>query len=229
MSKIKEMPVMERPRERLWLQGAPSLRVAELIAILLRTGIRGKSAIVLADELLAQYPSLDHLCRASARELAKIKGLGPTKATQLKAAFELGVRLSKTRINQQPVECAEDVLQLLGEELRQLPHETMRVITLNTKLRLIAVDQISSGTLNETTVHPREIFKSAITRHAASFILVHNHPSGDPGPSQADITFTKQIREAAKFMQIGFHDHVILGIASANHPAYFSFRENGYL
>jgi DNA repair protein RadC len=229
MSMIKEMPSEERPRERLWRQGADSLRNAELIAILLRTGIQGKSAIALADELLTKYPSLNELCRASARELSKIKGLGPTKAIQLKAAFELGARLAKSQINHRPIETAEDVLQLLGEELRQLPYETIKLLALNTKLRLIAIEEISSGTLNETTVHPREIFKAVIAHNAANFILVHNHPSGDPTPSQADHNFTTQLRKAAELMQIYFQDHVILGIASPQHPAYFSFRENGYL
>ncbi|MDR2463638.1 MAG: DNA repair protein RadC [Verrucomicrobiales bacterium] len=229
MPKIMEMPGEERPRERLWRHGAASLRTAELLAILLRTGIQGKSAIALADELFVKYSSLNELCRASAHELAKIKGLGPTKAIQLKAAFELGARLAKTQASQHPVECAEDVLQLLGEELRQLPCETMRILTLTAKLRLIAMEQISSGILNETTVHPREIFRAAIAHNAAYFILVHNHPSGDPSPSQADIAFTAQLREAAKLMQINFQDHVILGVESTAHPAYFSFRENGYL
>jgi DNA repair protein RadC len=229
MPRIKELPHEERPRERLWQQGGSALRVSELIAILLRTGMRGKSAITLSEELLQQYPSLNDLCRAPVQALAKTKGLGPAKAIQLKAAFELGARLAKSRIDPRPIECAEDVLQLLGEELRQLPCETMRILSLNTKSRLVAQDEISSGSLNETVSHPREIFKTVILRHAASFILVHNHPSGDPSPSQADLQFTRQIREAAMFMQLNFHDHVILGLASSTHPAYFSFRENGYL
>ena len=229
MASIREMPNEERPRERLWRQGTASLRTAELVAILLRTGIQGKSAIVLADELLVKYPTLTALCRASAHELAKHKGLGPTKAIQLKAAFELGSRLAKSQINHRPIESAEDIMQLLGEELRQLPCETMRLLALNTKLRLIAAEEISSGTLNETTVHPREIFRAAFLHNAAGFVLVHNHPSGDPSPSVADIKFTEQLRAAAKLMQLNFHDHVILGVSSPHHPAYFSFREAGYL
>ncbi|MDR1190052.1 MAG: DNA repair protein RadC [Verrucomicrobiales bacterium] len=229
MPKIMEMPDAERPRERLWHHGPTALRAAELIAILLRTGVRGKSALALADELLAAYPTLNELCRASAAELAKRKGLGPAKAIQLKAAFELGARLARTRVSQKPVECSEDVLQLLGEELRLLPCESLRVLALTVKMRLIVVEEISSGVLSETAAHPREIFRALITRNAAYFILVHNHPSGDPAPSQADIAFTKQVRDAAEFMQIGFHDHLIIGIASPAHPAYFSFREDGLL
>jgi len=226
---IKDLPCEERPRERLWQQGNAALGLAELIAILLGTGTRGQSALSLAEDVLRHYPSLNQLCRASAMELAKIKGLGPAKATQLKAAFELGARLAKSQINLCPIECAEDVRQLLGEELRQLPYETMRILSLNSKSKLIAADEISSGTINETIVHPREIFKNVILHNAASFILVHNHPSGDPSPSQADIHITGKIREAASLMQVNFHDHVILGVASSSHPSYFSFRENGYL
>ncbi|MDR1305577.1 MAG: DNA repair protein RadC [Verrucomicrobiales bacterium] len=229
MVRIQEIPSTERPRERLWRQGAGALRLAELLAILLRTGLPGKSAIEVADELLIKYPTLDELGRAAVGELAGHKGIGPAKATQLKAAFELGSRLASSRREHLPVETAEDVLQLLGHELRQLPHETARLLALNTKLHLIAVEKISSGTLNETVVHPREIFKIALMHNAAGFILVHNHPSGDPNPSQADIQFTRQLREAAKLMQVQFHDHVILGVSSPSHPAWFSFRENGYL
>ena len=229
MPQIKEMPDAERPRERLWKQGAGSLRTSELLAILLRTGMKGRSALVIAEELLQKYSSLTLLCRADAAELARIKGVGPVKAVQLKAAFELAVRLARCGASEQAVESPLDVQQLLGEELRQLPHETMRVLALNARLKLLAMEEVSSGTVNETVAHPRDVIRVGVLRQAYGIMVVHNHPSGDPSPSNADLDFTVRLREAARLMQIELIDHIIIGIAGPRQPGYYSFKEAGYL
>ncbi|MDD5262903.1 MAG: DNA repair protein RadC [Methylacidiphilales bacterium] len=229
MSQIKEMPNDERPRERLWKKGAESLRTAELLAILLRTGMRGRSALDIADELLRKYTDLTQLCRAEAVELSRVKGLGLAKAVQLKASFELAGRLAKCQASDIPVETPSDVQQLLGEELRQLPYESMRVLALNTRLKLMAMEEVSAGTVNETVAHPRDILKVGIVRQAYGIMIVHNHPSGDPSPSNADLDFTVRLREAARLMQIELVDHIILGVAGCSRPAYYSFKEAGYL
>lgn len=229
MARIKDMLSDERPRERLWERGASSLKVSELLAILIRTGMKGTSAVALSEQLLSRYRTLDHLARVSARELAKIKGLGMAKAVQLKAAFELGVRLSRSRALEQPVETPQDVQRLLGEEMRQLPHESLRVLVVNTRLKLVAVEELSRGTINETVAHPRDILRHALLHRAYGIILVHNHPSGDPAPSPADLDFTLGLKEAAQLLQVYFIDHIILGSASDVDRGYYSFKETGYL
>ncbi|NJK93109.1 MAG: DNA repair protein RadC [Blastochloris sp.] len=229
MSRIKDLLLDERPRERLWTQGAAGLKTSELLAILLRVGMKGKSAVAIGDELLERYQGLEALARAPAVELARVKGVGMAKAVQLKAAFELGVRLARSQALLQPVATALDVQNLLGEEMRQLPHESLRVLALNTRCRLIAMQEISRGTINETVAHPREILRVGLLHQAFSMILVHNHPSGDPTPSAADLDFTRNLREACKLMQIDLLDHVILGTPTAQQKGYYSFKESGYL
>jgi DNA repair protein RadC len=228
--KILELPAEERPRERLWKQGAEALKVSELLAILLRTGIKGKSAIKISEELLYQYGSLDKLCRADVKELSKIKGIGFSKSIQLKASFELGSRLSQSIALSVPLDTPHRISDYLGDKLRQLRHETLHVLALNTRYHLIAHEEISSGTVNETIAHPRDILRVPILHQAYAFVLVHNHPSGDPSPSTADYDFTLKIKEAAQMVQVSFLDHVILGIATPSNPkAYYSFREEGYI
>jgi DNA repair protein RadC len=219
----------ERPRERLWEQGPESLRTAELVAILLRTGMAGRSAIVIADELLTTFQSLDRLARADAREISKIKGIGRTKAIQIKAAFELGTRWARDRAGGQPMEGPIHVEAFLGEEMRKLDYESLRVLALDARLQLKEIKEISRGTVNETTAHPRDVIEVAVRNRAYGFILVHNHPSGDPSPSHADMEFTSRLKQAAQLMQIQFHDHIILGKATASRPGYYSFREKGYI
>lgn len=219
----------DRPRERLWKQGASGLTISELLAILIRTGTKGKSAIVIGEEMLIRYQTLDNLSKTPAQELAKIKGLGMTKAVQLKAAFELAVRLSRSQALDQPVEGPGDVQRLLGEEMRQLPHESLRVIAVNTRLKMLAIQEISRGTINETVAHPRDVLRVGLMHQAYGIILVHNHPSGDPSPSAADLAFTLLVRDAAKLMQIEFLDHIILGSLSEGEKGYYSFKESGYL
>lgn len=192
--------------------------------------MKGQSALEMAEKLLHQFESLDRLARAGVKDLARVKGIGATKAVQLKAAFALGARYAETLAFEQPVETPEQVERLLGASLRQLSHETLRVLTVNTRLRLIACEEVSRGTINETVAHPRDILRSALLHQAYGVILVHNHPAGDPRPSAADHAFTLRMREAARLMQIEFLDHIILGTpAEGRNKSYFSFKEEGHL
>lgn len=226
---IHEMPEQDRPREKLAAHGAGALSDSELIAILLRTGMQGRNAIDLARELLAKYKSLGGLARCSVRELAATKGIGPAKAVQLAAAFGLGSRLARETFSKSKIDAPELVYELLGSEMRALSKESLRVLLLDTRYHLIDVEQVSLGSLNECTAHPREIFKPAITRSAYAVIVVHNHPSGDPSPSEADHRLTRRLAEAAKVLQIGLLDHVIIGAPDDHRPPYFSFKEAGVL
>jgi len=201
-----------------------------LLAILLRTGMKGRSALALGEQLLAEHGSLDRLARVSARDLSKMKGIGPAKAVQLKAAFALGARLTESRALAQAMETPQDIQRLLGDVLRQLTYESLRVIALNTKLRVLAVEEVSRGTVNETIAHPRDIFRVALTHQAYAIAVVHNHPSGDPSPSGADIEMTRRLRDAAELLQIVLLDHIILGTADESEgKGYYSFKEAGYL
>ncbi|MBV8901595.1 MAG: DNA repair protein RadC [Verrucomicrobia bacterium] len=226
---IQELPSRERPREKLLARGIDSLTDAEILAILLRTGVSGKNAIALAQELLAQYGSLTQLARAPAPQLAKHHGVGQAKAVQLSAAFGLGARLASEKASGGTLDTPELIYQLLWQEFRLLDRESLRVVLLDTRYRLIAVREVSRGTVNESLAHPREIFKPAITHSAYAFVLAHNHPSGDPSPSEADLRLTRKVGDAARLLQIQMLDHLICGAASNGKPGYFSFKEAGLL
>ena len=223
------MPEDERPREKLAARGASSLSDAELIAILLRTGVTGKNVVDLARELLQQFGSLNELSRCGIDELKKIRGIKRDKALHLVAAFQLGQRLARETLAKQKIDSPELVNELVGREMRMLRNEAMRVILLDTRYHLIRVEDVSSGTLNESIAHPREIFRPAVIASAYAVIVVHNHPSGDPSPSQADHSLTRRLAEAAELMQIKLLDHIIIGAQSHNSPGYFSFKEAGVL
>ncbi|MEM9398868.1 MAG: DNA repair protein RadC [Verrucomicrobiota bacterium] len=229
MLKIREMRKEERPRERLWDRGASALKIDELLAILLRTGMAGKSAILIGEELLCKYGSLEGLSRADVKELAGFKGVGPSKAIQLKAAFELGIRLQKKSMGALRMETPEAVMQYLGAEMLALDYESLRVIAMNTRLHFLGMEELSRGTVNETIAHPRDALRVALNYKAYGLLLVHNHPSGDPSPSSTDLSFTNRMRDACQLMQVEFIDHVILGRATLNHKGYYSFKEAGYL
>ena len=227
---IRELPPAERPRERLLNQGADALKTAELLAILLRTGTTGRPVLELADFLLSHFGSLEALSRASVGELAKIKGIGEAKAIGLKAAFALAARLARSEAEARAIETAEDVARLLGEEMRLLDFESVRVICLNTKHKVLAVEEVTRGTLNESLFHPREAFRPALARQAHAVILVHNHPSGNPEPSEADVAVTRRMKEAGTLLQVELLDHVILGAPRAGvEKNYFSFKNEGLL
>ena len=227
---IRDMPEQERPRERLVALGAEALRHAELIAIMLRTGMKGVSAIEIAEQLLQKFGTLDGLARATLAELGQVKGVGRDKAIALKAAFTLAQRMAKELRGEAPLlELPAQIADLLREENRFLEVETFQAVLLNTRRRLIRVEKLSQGTLDTILVHPREVFRAAITANAACVILVHNHPSGDPTPSEADIKATRDLIRAGQLLKIEVLDHVILGRATAERTKdYASLRELGY-
>ena len=220
---IKELPEEERPRERLTRHGAAVLSNAELLAILIRTGTRDESAISLAYRILKQDQGLRYLVDSKVEQLACIKGIGQAKAAQIKAALELGKRLSTFELGVgKPIKCPQDVANLLMEEMRYLKKEHMKLVLLNIKCNLISVEEISIGSLNASIVHPREVFNPAIRKSSASIIMIHNHPSGDPTPSSEDTAITARINEAGKLIGIELVDHIIIGDGK-----YISMKERG--
>ena len=228
---IREMPAHERPRERLAEHGAESLKDEELIAIMLRTGLKGISAVEVAQQLLKKFDaSLEALARADLDELQQVKGVGRDKAIALKAAFTLAQRMALQMRRESPVlDNPQAVVTLLREENRLKDVETLQIILLNTRRRLIRIHDISEGTLDTLLVHPREVFKAAIAANAAALVLVHNHPSGDPTPSEADIKVTRDLIRAGNLLKIDLVDHVIIGRATSERPKeYASLRELGY-
>jgi DNA repair protein RadC len=230
-STMHEVPPAERPRERLMNQGAHCLKTAELLAILLRTGTKERPVLELADFLLTHFGSLEALSRAPIGELVRIKGVGPAKAIELKAAFAIAARMNRSEAEACPIESAEDIARLLGDEMRLLDYESVRVVCLNTKHKVLAVEEVTRGTLNESLFHPREAFRPALTRQAHAVILVHNHPSGDPQPSDADLHVTRRMKQAGELLQIALLDHVILGAPQKDGTGrnYFSFKDGGLL
>ena len=227
---IKEMPDKERPRERLAARGTDALAASDLVAILLRTGTRGKSAIEIATDLVRFYGSLDSLSRATVDDLRQVKGIGRDKAVTLVAAFALARRVARETWADSPsLEEPEAVAALLREENRPYQVEHFQVLLVNTRRRLLRVEHISQGTLTTLLVHPREVFRPAIAAKAAAIILAHNHPSGDPTPSDADIKVTRDLVRAGQVLKIDVLDHIILGRASPERPRDFvSLRELGY-
>ncbi len=227
--KISEMPQEERPREKLAAHGPAALTSPELIAILLRTGVVGANAVEVARELLEKYGSLGGLSRCSVDELRKVPGVGFAKAVQLVAAFGLGERLAHEKLSKQKIDSPEIVNELVGAEMRMLRKESLRVILLDTRYHLIRTEQVSLGSGNESIAHPREVFHPAVVSSAYAVIVVHNHPSGDVSPSQADHSLTRRLAEAAELLQIKLLDHIIIGAPANENPGYFSFKEAGVL
>lgn len=226
---IQEMPAQERPREKLAGLGVSALSDSELIAILLRTGMKGRNAIEVARDLLSRFQSLGGLARAGVKELASVKGVGKTKAVQLAAAFGLGNRLTHETLTKSKIDSPELVYQLLGTEMRSLAQESLRAILLDTRYQLMRIVEISLGSLNESIAHPREIFRPALIYSAFAIIVVHNHPSGDPAPSEADHRLTRRLAEVAQLLQINLLDHIIIGSPDNGRVPYFSFKETGVL
>jgi DNA repair protein RadC len=228
---IREMPEGDRPRERLKERGAAALTDAELVAILLRTGMKGQSAVQLAQVLIQKFVSLNELARASVEAIASVKGVGETKAIQVKAAFELAKRLKGSKRDQpEAISSPEDAAALMREDMRTLDREEFWVLLLNTKNGLIKKCPTSRGSLNASIVEPREVFKDAIAASAASMILVHNHPSGDPTPSAEDVTVTKRLVKAGELLNISVLDHIILGHRTAGRDHDFaSLKELGLM
>ncbi|MDF2713936.1 MAG: repair protein RadC [Paenibacillus sp.] len=209
---MRDVPMEERPRERMLRAGANALSNAELLAILLRTGTINESAVALAQRLLIEAGGLRRLVDMNTEQLTALKGIGYAKALQVQAGIELGKRLVRTA---QPetvtIRSPHDVSQLMMEELRYLQKEHFVCLFLNTKNHVIGQETLSIGSLNASIVHPREVFLAAIKRSSASIICVHNHPSGDPTPSPEDIDITRRLVEAGSVIGIDVLDHVIIG------------------
>ena len=227
--KIRELPQDDRPREKMIARGANALTNAELIAILLRTGLPGANAVAVAAELLSRYQSLNALSRCSVDEISAIPGIGPAKALQLVAAFNLGQRIAQEQSSRQKIDTPALVYDLLGTELRLLHKESLRILLLDTRFHLIRAEEVSRGSVNESIAHPRDVFRPAVIASAYAVIVVHNHPSGDPSPSQSDHSLTRRLAEAAELLQIKLLDHIIIGAPADGRPPYFSFKEAGVL
>lgn len=208
---IHQMPLEERPRERLVRYGSRMLSAAELIAIVLGNGTRGTSVLQLAQNLLAHFGSIDQLAEATLSELCKVKGIGIAKAVQLQAVFGLGKRmLDKKETVKVKIDNPWLVYQLLKEEFASQKQEHFIVVLQDVRGCLICYEAVAIGTLTETLVHPREVFYPAIRNNAASILIAHNHPSGDPEPSKEDIAVTEMLCEAGTLMNIPVLDHLIL-------------------
>jgi DNA repair protein RadC len=227
--KISEMPRDERPREKLLGRGSAALTDSELIAILLRTGLPGANAVEVARQLLERYGSLSGLSRCTVKEIASIRGIGAAKAIQLVAAFGLGQRLANERLSRQRLDSPELIHDLVAAEMRTLHKESLRVILLDTRYHLLRMEEVSLGSVNESIAHPRDVFRPAVISSAYAVIVVHNHPSGDPSPSQSDHSLTRRLAEAAELLQIKLLDHIIIGAPAEGRLPYFSFKEAGVL
>jgi DNA repair protein RadC len=225
---IKNWPADERPRERLLKQGASGLSTAQLLAIILRTGNRHKSALELARELLMHFESIKEIEDASVAEFSQIKGIGSAKIAQLKAALELGRRFLKSDADN-PSEMpsfksSNEVYDYYSPKFYNLKKERFLCAMLDTKNRIFKEIIVSDGTLTSSLVHPREVFRFAIKEAAASVLFIHNHPSGDPAPSKDDIDITERLVETGKLVGINVLDHVIIG-----NGKYLSLMDKGYL
>jgi len=228
--RLKDQPASERPRERLAALGADALSHAELIAILLRTGLKGRNVVQIGQKLLKRYGSLHALAMANVDDLQQEDGIGRDKAVTLVAAFALARQMEQEKLDESPVlDNPETVVSYLRETNRLRENETLQVLLLNVRRRFIRMAAISDGTLDTILVHPREVFRQAIAANAAAIVLVHNHPSGDPTPSEADIKVTRDLIRAGQLLKIDVLDHVIIGRATPERPKdYVSLRELGY-
>ena len=228
--RLKDQPASERPRERLAAKGAEALTHAELIAILLRTGLKGVNVVEVGRQLLTKFSTLNALAGASLEDLCGVKGIGRDKAVTLMAAFELAKRMAKELHGDTPLlDTPERVADYLREEMRHFKKEQFIALLLNARRRLEKKDHISHGTLDTILVHARDVFRSAIAGNAAAIVLVHNHPSGDPAPSEADIKVTRDLIRAGQLLKIELVDHVILGHATQERTKdWASLRELGY-
>jgi DNA repair protein RadC len=221
---IKQWPEGERPREKMTNHGPAALTEAELLAILLRTGSKGVTAVDLSKKLLSDQRTLRDLARMSVVDLSQL-GIGRVRASAIVAAFELCRRMPASGGTERPVVRApEDIAMIFLPKLRDLHHEEFWVLLLSTSNKLIREIRITSGTLNSSLVHPRECFADALKEKAASVIFVHNHPSGNPEPSQEDLSITRQLVEAGRILGIPVYDHVVVGGAQ-----FVSFAQRGLL
>lgn len=220
---IREVPLAERPRERLALRGLGGLASAELVALVWGSGVRGRSAVDLAGDTIARYDGLTGLARATELELATLPGIGPARSAQLVAAFELGRRvLADWPANRWTIRGPADVAERLILQMGRLEREELRVVILDTKNHVHRVATVYQGNVNASLVRVGELFRDAVRLNAAGVILVHNHPSGDPTPSPDDMHLTAEALAAGRLLDIALLDHLVIG-----HDAYVSLRDRG--
>jgi DNA repair protein RadC len=220
---LREVPEAERPRERLALRGPGGLSAAELIALVWGTGARGMNAVDLAEEALARHDGLTGLARASDTELAAISGIGPARAAQLSASFELGRRLlADWPTGRWTIRTPRDVAERLILQMGRLEREELRVVLLNTKNVVLRVATVYQGNVSSSLVRVGELYRDAVRLNASGIILVHNHPSGDPTPSPDDLHLTAEALAAGRLLDIELLDHLVIG-----HDAFVSLRERG--
>ncbi|MEA3424351.1 MAG: DNA repair protein RadC [Bacillota bacterium] len=223
---IKDLPLNERPREKMLNHGSKKLSNAEILAILIQTGSKNESALELAQRVLELMTSGIHeLNNTTVQELCKVKGIGPSKAVQILAAVELANRINMDEfLIKEKILSPADIYNFLGRDMKHFKKEVFRTVFLDTKNRVIDYEDISIGSLNTSIVHPREVFNRAIKKSAAGVVLMHNHPSGNPNPSNEDISITKRLSKAGDLLGIKVLDHVIIGIGK-----YFSMKEENLI
>jgi len=222
---LHDLPKEERPRERLKKVGVDNLSLAELLALVIEKGKKGENVLTVAQNLISHFGNLENIKKASIEELCQVKGIGFATACKLKAVFKLGEKAQTTPTKYgQKIESPKDVFELLKNDLGDKKKEHFKVLSLDSRNKLISIDNVSIGTINANLVHPREVFKTAIQHLAVSIILAHNHPSGDPEPSKADLEITKRIVEAGKIMGIEVVDHIII-----TKNKFFSFKEKNLI
>lgn len=223
---IKDWPVDDRPREKLFKNGEHTLSDAELLAVLIRTGSKGKSALDLSREILQKFVTFRSLSRASFSDWRKFKGLGKVKVAQIKAALEISRRFQEDRLKEGPlcINSSQDVATLLMPRMRDLKKEVVKAVLLNSQNRIIEIVEVEEGTVNYCQPIIREIFEKAIMHGAAALICAHNHPSGEARPSPEDRIFTRKLHDAGQVLQICVVDHIIIA-----NDAYYSFADEGGL
>jgi len=209
---VRDLPLSERPRERLLKLGSEALSAQEILALILGRGIKGESVMVTSQKLLSRFGNLKGVANASLEELTQTRGIGPAKAAQIKAALELSKRL-EADVGEKPrpvLKSPKDVVAVVKSQLKGKKKEHFLVICLDTRNRFINCKPVSIGSLDTSIVHPREVFKEAVSSSAASVIFVHNHPSGDPEPSKEDVELTKRLAKAGEIIGIDVLDHIIV-------------------
>jgi DNA repair protein RadC len=221
---VKQWPKAERPREQLITNGPASLSDAQLLAILIRNGRAGRTAVDLGRELLEQFGSLGGIEQASIKEICEVEGIGPAKAAEIKAAIELGRRYQKPSLAGASFCSSQDVVSYYRPRMKDAKKETFRCALLDIKNKIIREETVSIGSLTASIVHPRDTFKAAIRESAAAVIFIHNHPSGDIKPSQEDLLLTRRLVQAGEVLGIQVLDHIIIGDVD-----HFSFRDNGLI
>ena len=222
---IHDLPMSERPRERLQKHGPEALSSQELLALIIGRGVSKKSVMTIAQELLVKFGNIKAISQATIEELSQIKGIGFAKAAQIKACFELGKRQDlEPELKDFDIKDPQSVIKAIRTSIKDKAKEHFKLILLNTRNKIIGISTISIGTLNTSLVHPREVFKEAIIHNAMSVVLAHNHPSGDPEPSEDDLTITRRLVEAGKILGVEVIDHIII---SKN--GFFSFKDKGLM